>query len=396
MFLRTNVSLPAPSRDESEHSDRLREYIAAKINANGGSIHFADYMHHALYAPGLGYYSAGLQKFGAQGDFLTAPEISSLFSLCLARFIGKILEICGHGDVLEVGPGSGVMASDMWSHWRTQSTQPAHYFLLEVSADLRDRQRARLAAQAPKVFSRFRWLDDLPRSGFRGVVVANEVLDAMPVHLFDTKNDAVWERHVRTHGDQFVWEKVPISEGPVWERVQLLMDNWRADDVPEYQSEINLAMGLWLARAAPMLDQGVILVLDYGYTQREYYHSQRTQGTLMCYYKHHSHGNPLIYPGLQDITASIDFTALAGTAVACGLDVLGFTTQAHFLLSAGLGELMIHEGDSNEMVRLKRAQEAKKLLMPGEMGELIKVLVLGKNLPEDIPALHPFDLRSKL
>ena len=394
--MRINDRLPKPSREEMEHSDRVREYIAAKIHANGGIINFADYMHHALYAPGLGYYSAGLQKFGAQGDFLTAPEISSLFSLCIARFIEGVLTMLGNGDVLEVGPGSGVMASDMWSHWCTRSVQPTHHFLLEVSADLKARQRARIAAQSADVYSRIHWLDDLPRSGFRGVIVANEVLDAMPVHVFDSRNDAVWERHVRIQGNLLAWEPIPITEGPVSECVLSLMEHWRTDGVSEYQSEINFAMCLWLTRVAEMLDQGVILVLDYGYPRREYYHPQRSQGTLMCYYKHHGHSDPLIYPGLQDITASIDFTALADTALACGLDVLSFTTQAHFLLSTGLGELMAYEANDNEMLRLKRAQEAKKLLMPSEMGELIKVLVLGKNLPEDIPALHAFDLRSKL
>lgn len=394
----TSVTLPVPSQDEAEHSLRLRDYIVGQIKANGGAISFADYMHHTLYAQGLGYYSAGQRKFGVGGDFVTAPEISSLFSVCVAGFISTVLAEMGGGDVLEVGPGSGVMARDMGSYWHDQLLQPAHYFMLEVSPDLRHRQRVLLGEQVPDWAPRVHWLDDLPRRGFRGVVIANEVLDAMPVHLFVERDGAIYERYVRYHDSGFGWEDALLKAGPVWERIQSVAPHWRASVPcpPEYQSEVNLAMEAWLTRAAEMLDQGVLLIFDYGYTQREYYHAQRAMGTLMCYYRHRAHPDPLKYPGLQDITASVDFSALAHAAVRSGLDVLGFTTQAHFLLATGLGDQLVQDDISSDTRRWQRAQQAKKLLMPGEMGELVKVLVLGKNVSLDNPILCTFDLRHKL
>lgn len=394
----SNVTLPIPSRDEAEHSGRLRDYIVEQIKANGGAISFADYMHHALYARGLGYYSAGQRKFGAGGDFVTAPEISSLFSVCVAGFINTVLSEIGGGDVLEVGPGTGVMASDMGSFWRNQLSQPYNYFMLEVSPDLRDRQRAILEERTPDFAPRVHWVDDLPQRGFRGVVIANEVLDAMPVHLFTDRDGFVHERYVRFHDSGFGWENAPLRAGPVWERVQSVAPHWR-EGIPrpnEYQSEVNLAMEAWLARAAAMLDQGLLLILDYGYTQREYYHAQRAMGTLMCYYRHRAHSDPLIHPGLQDISSSVDFSALAHAAVRSELDVLCFTTQAHFLLATGLGDRLVEDDSCSDTGRWQRAQQAKKLVMPGEMGESVKVLLLGKNVSLNNPTLRTFDLRHKL
>lgn len=398
MSTKTNPTLPIPSRDEAEHSLRLRDYIIDQIKANGGAIPFADFMHHALYARGLGYYSAGQRKFGADGDFVTAPEISSLFSVCIARFISTVLAELGGGDVLEAGPGTGVMACDMGLYWAEQRSQPSHYFMLEVSPELRERQQTQLSQRSPDWARRVHWIDDLPRRGFRGVVVANEVLDAMPVHLFVEQDGFVHERYVRSDERVFGWENAPLSAGPVWERVQAVASHWR-NGIPRpavYQSEINLAMEAWLTRAAAMLEQGMLLFFDYGYTQREYYHEQRAMGTLMCYYRHRAHTDPLIHPGLQDITASVDFSALANAALRLGLDVLCYTTQAHFLLSTGLGDTLVEDNCSSDTQRWQRAQQAKKLIMPGEMGELVKVLVLGKNVSLDNPTLRTFDLRHKL
>jgi SAM-dependent MidA family methyltransferase len=366
------------------HSERLCVLIRNDIAANGGQITFARYMDLALYAPGLGYYSAGSHKLGEAGDFVTAPELSPLFSRCVARQCEQVLAHLGGGDILEVGAGSGVMAADVLAELEALDCLPGCYFILEVSADLRQRQQQMVAARVPHLAGRVYWLDALPVAGFQGVVLANELLDAMPVHVFGVAEKASYERYVACGDGRFIWSDGPLSDARLAERIVTLAEA-RGEFAPGYISEINLAAEAWLRSIAALLTRGMVLLIDYGFPRHEYYHAQRNAGTLMCHYRHRAHPDPLILPGLQDITAHVDFTALAEVASKVGLTVAGFTTQAYFLLSSGLNEMtgMSDPNDVRQHVLLM--QQVKKLTLPSEMGELFKVMALTRDV--DVPLL---------
>nr|WP_126457390.1 SAM-dependent methyltransferase [Sulfuriflexus mobilis] len=383
-------ALPAPGPEAAAHSERLQTYIKAEIQAQAGSIPFARFMELALYAPGLGYYSGGLHKFGREGDFTTAPEISALFSQSLAVQCAQVLAALGRADVLEAGAGSGVMAADILAELERLGQLPEHYFILELSGELRQRQQQTLQAKVPHLLEKVEWLDALPLPGFRGVVLGNELLDAMPVARFRIENGEVRELHVVLQGEGFAYQGRPAGKALLGAVRHI--EAQRGEPFAEgYESELNLAALGWLKSISEVMQQGLILFVDYGFPAHEFYHPQRTGGTLMCHYRHRAHPDPLILVGLQDITAHVDFTALAETAQACDLEVLGFTTQAHLLLSLGIEQRVAQAGDV-----LQAAQQIKQLVLPSEMGELFKAIAFGKGLGQSVNgALSGFSFQDQ-
>lgn len=357
--------LPSPGAQELARSRRLQERIVARIDAAGGWIPFDEYMQLALYEPGLGYYDAAGEKFGSRGDFVTAPEISPLFAQCLAAPVGEAFERLPR-HVLEFGAGTGALAQTLIRSLREQGCAPEAYLIVEVSADLRARQRERLAGLPVQ------WLDRLP-SGFEGVVVANEVLDVLPVRLFVSERDGVLERGV-SHSDgtlRFAGRSADDALAQDVERLASLAGPW-----PEgYGSELCPLAGHWLAGLAGCLRQGLVLLIDYGFPAHEYYHAQRAMGTLMCHYRQHAHADPLWLPGLNDITAHVDFSACAAAARRHGFELLGFTSQARFLLNCGLLDRLQSSGHATDPLQ---AAAAQRLLSEAEMGELFKVMALGR------------------
>jgi SAM-dependent MidA family methyltransferase len=372
--------LPIPSDDEQAHSERLQALIRDEIAAANGLITFARFMELALYAPGLGYYAAGARKFGEAGDFVTAPELSPLFSQCLAQQCQQLLRHLGGGAILEFGAGTGTMASDILLELERLGTLPDHYLILELSADLQQRQQETLRRRVPHLFARIEWLSALPAPGFKGVILANEVVDAMPVHLIRFEEQGAREGFVSWQEGRFVWCDRPLSTPELQQQIATLQLELDAENFCRgYTSEINLVQRGWIRSLAGLLEQGVALIIDYGFPRHEYYHPERTGGTLMCHYRHRAHADPLILVGLQDITAHVDFTALAEAALDCGLEVLGYTGQAQFLLANGLGERIAAIDQSDARRYLEITQQVKKLTLPNEMGELFKVLALGRN-----------------
>lgn len=369
--------LPAPDPAARAHGERVLGLIHHEIDAAGGCMDFARYMDLVLHAPGLGYYSAGSVKFGAAGDFITAPELSPLFGACLARQVAEVLDAMGGGEVMEIGAGSGALAVTLLAELERLGVAPERYLILETSAELRERQAANLRQAVPTMAERVVWLERLPDQGFRGVMLANELLDAMPVHRL-VRNDegALLEACVRREGAGLDWDFRAPVDARLTERVDTIVS--ALDHVvfdPGYCFEINLAMEGWLASAAAALERGMILLIDYGYSRREYYHPERRAGTLMCHYRHRAHDDPLILPGLQDITAHIDFTALAEAGWQCGLELCGYTTQAWFLFGCGLQDLASQRMSSaSTLDAAKIAQQVQRLVLPGEMGEKFKVI----------------------
>jgi SAM-dependent MidA family methyltransferase len=374
--------------DALAHSENVAAHLREQIAQAGGWIPFSQWMHEALYAPGLGYYAAGLAKLAhreslhvpqaAVGDFVTAPELSPAFGYTLARQAFDVIKQQDCPAILEFGAGSGQLAHDVLTELAKLGCHP-NYFILEVSADLRERQQTRLSPWASQV----QWLDKLP-SAFEGVVLANEVLDAMPVHLVGWADDgSVFERGVALQQNQFTWQDKPANDA----LTAALTAKMPA--LPGYVTEINLAAQYWVAQFSDWLNWGVALVIDYGFTEREYYHPQRTEGTLMCHIQHRSHANPLILPGLQDITAHVDFSAMANAAYDAGLDVMGYTSQARFLLNAGLLEIL-------PSLSAPAQTGIDKLLSEAEMGELFKVLAVGRGVETELTGFSRSDRRHQL
>ena len=374
-----HTDLPLPTAAAAAHARRLRRLVDAEITAAAGAIDFRRYMELVLYAPGLGYYSAGARKFGAAGDFMTAPEMGPLFARCLARQCRQILEQTGGGVILEVGAGSGVMAADLLLELECLGSLPDRYLVLEVSADLRQRQRALLEACIPVLLDRVHWLDTLPVEPINGVIVANEVLDALPVHRIATDGDRVHGLGVERVDDGYRWCELPLHtdvQSRCGELLALLPGRYPHG----CRTEVSLDVAPWVASFGALLGRGAILVCDYGYPRREYYHEQRLDGTLRCQYRHRVHGDPFLYPGLQDISAAVDFTAVAGAAVGAGLAVAGFTTQAHFLLGCDIEAVAapLLQGDTRQRVSVSR--QIQLLTLPAGMGEMVKVMALGRGL----------------
>lgn len=387
-----DAELPMPGAEALEHSRRLKDRVRTEIESTGGSISFRRYMEMILYEPGLGYYSAGARKFGKQGDYVTAPEWSSLFSLCMARQCAEILQAMGGGVILELGAGSGVMACDLVRELSTIGALPDEYWILETSADLRERQQQLLRSRLPDYEERVCWLDELPDSRIQGVILANEVLDAHPVHRIELSRGKIHELHVAWSAGGFNWKRTPPSPELGAAAARLL--SRVADDLPDgYRTEINTGLQSWLASLADLLEAGVILLLDYGYPRHEYYHPQRHDGTLQCHYRHRVHSDPFFHPGLQDISTAVDFTAVSEAGFSAGLDLYGFTTQAHFLMGCGLTGMLSAPVDRD---RIELARQATILTLPGEMGEQIKAMALGRKAAGPLLGFSVADHRHRL
>lgn len=363
--------------------------LLERIRAAGGWLPFEQWMQAALYAPGLGYYSAGSTKLHRAGDFTTAPETSPLFGQALAHQVAEILEASGAHMVLEFGAGSGALAASLLPALQDMDL-PVSYQILEVSADLRARQRDRLAPWKDQVH----WLDALPQA-FTGCVLANEVLDAMPAILFE------WTVHDTPALLGVAPETRPQASEPFcWATTDAPKDlaaliGHRTPHVPGYRSELNPQAEAWVRNLGQWLKKGAALIIDYGFPRAEYYHPQRHQGTLMCHFRHHAHGEPLVLAGLQDITTHVDFTAMADAALEGGLDVLGYTSQARFLLNAGLMELIQAHGDDPAQ-RVRQLTELNVLLSEAEMGELFKVLAVGRGMEPPLRGFLQGDRRDRL
>ena len=371
------VTLPHPDPEAAEHSARLTEHIRSEIIANGGWISFARYMELALYAPGLGYYAAGTRKFGEAGDFITAPELSPLFGRTLARQVDQVMEYSSP-NILELGAGSGKLAADLLGELERLGRLPERYSILEVSADLRERQQKFLQERVPQLYERMNWLDALPET-FSGAVIANEVLDALPVHVVHWQDSAITERGVASGDQGFVWQESEITDAA-------LLDAAEKINVPDgYVSEICLAARGLVNSLAAMLEQGVMLFIDYGFGAREYYHPQRSKGTLMCHYRHHVHDDPFFLPGLQDVTAHVNFTDIADCGLDAGLELLGYTSQGNFLINCGIAAFLRESDAENLRKHLPVSAQLQKLTSPAEMGELFKVMALGRNVEIPLP-----------
>jgi SAM-dependent MidA family methyltransferase len=382
------ATLPAPGAEAAQHSARLTEYIRADIAGNGGWIPFARYMELALYAPGLGYYTAGANKFGEAGDFITAPELSPLFGRTLALQAAEIMtDSAPH--ILELGAGSGKLAMDMLAELERLGRLPDSYSILEVSADLRERQQARLRDDLPHLLGRVHWLDALPEK-FSGAIIANEVLDALPVHMLHWRDSAITERGVSSGEDSFVWEERAIGDAALLEAAEQI--TVPDDDV----SEICLAARGLINSLAQRLEQGAMLFIDYGFGAREFCHPQRSTGTLMCHYRHHAHDDPFFLPGLQDITAHVNFTDIAECGIDAGLELMGYTTQAFFLLNCGIADLLKDTPPENVRDYLPLSAQLQKLTSPAEMGELFKVIALGKKMANPLTGFARGDMTRLL
>jgi len=366
------TQLPEPGALARAHGERVSALIRAEIERAGGWVSFARFMELALYAPGLGYYAAGSTKLGEAGDFITAPELSPLFGATLATQVAELLAQTG-GGILELGAGSGRLAVDLLAGLRDHNCVPERYQILEISPDLAQRQRGTLAQFVPGLLDRVEWIDSLPPA-FSGVVLANEVLDALPIHLLAWKQAMIYERGVSLEQSSFDWSERPLPPGPLRDAASAI-----AVEAP-YLTEISLAVPALVNALGTVLRQGALLFIDYGFGRAEYYHPQRSQGTLMCHYRHHAHGDPLFLPGLQDITAHVDFTSVAEAGIDAGLTLLGYTTQARFLVNAGITQLLQKCSPEHTQTYLPAAAAVQKLLSPAEMGELFKVIALGRGI----------------
>jgi SAM-dependent MidA family methyltransferase len=375
------MSLPTPAADALAQSERLSERIAATIRAAGGWLPFARYMELALYAPGLGYYSGGARKFGPGGDFITAPELTPLFGQALAAQVEQVMRM-SQPQVIEVGAGTGLLAADLLRELERRGCVPERYAILELSGELRERQFDTLAHKTPHLAGRVCWLDALPER-CAGAIVANEVLDVMPVHLVVARDGRLFERGVALdRTGRPCWADRP-AEGAVASAARAL--GLPMPGAGEYVSELNLAARAWVAGWAERLEAGALLLVDYGYPRAEYYLPSRSSGTLLCYYRHRAHGDPFLWPGLNDITAFVDFTAVAEAAHDAGLDVLGYASQAAFLLNCGVLECLARRGPRESADYIRAARAVQRLTTPQEMGELFKVLAVGRGI--DAPLL---------
>lgn len=375
--------LPEPGADERAHSDRLLTHLREMIAAHG-PMPFSQYMERCLYAPGLGYYSAGATKFGESGDFVTAPELGDLFARCVARTLGPVLEMLGDGaDFLELGGGSGAFAETVLLALAAERQVPRRYLILEPSADLRERQRERLANALPaELFACVHWLDRPPEEAWRGVLFANEVIDALPTTRFTLRGGEVYEEYVALDGEGRLMRVDRPADMLVSGAVRHLERDLDTTFADGYRSEVLPQLPYWMQAVAGSLDAGVMLFIDYGYVRREYYQEDRRDGTLMAHYRHHAHADPLHLPGLNDLTASVDFTALAEAGNQAGFGVAAYLPQAHFLIGAGLQQAFeeAYADAPDEAARYRLSQQVKKLTLPDQMGERFQAMVLARGL----------------
>jgi SAM-dependent MidA family methyltransferase len=385
---------PTLNDAQAAHVTRMTEYLAGQIAAADGWLCFERFMDIALYTPGLGYYSAGARKIGADGDFTTAPEISPLFGACVARQCSEVLRALGLGSILEIGAGSGRLAADILSRLEALGQLPEHYFILEISADLKERQRRHFERRLPHLLERVHWLDQPPQQSFDGVILANEVLDALPVARFRWHTDRVEELGVVLDDGRFAWEPRAASPavGAACRRLAEAGGDWDDGYVSEYCPRLTA----WTHAVTRSLRSGAVFWFDYGLPRPQYYLPERHEGTLMCHFQQRAHGDPLRYPGLQDITAWVDYTLLAEASRAAGFTLAGFTTQAHFLAGLGIDREMqsIAGDDANQFARL--VNQARQLMLPGEMGERFKAMAWLRGLDLPLAGFVLQDLRHTL
>lgn len=382
------ANLPTPGPDAIAHSECLSELIRRDIATQGGWIPFSRFMELALYAPGLGYYTAGARKFGEAGDFTTAPELSALFGRTLAKQLIEVMQ-ASTPHIIELGAGSGKLALDILTELEKRDALPESYSILEVSADLRERQQDLIQARLPHLASRVQWLDVLPEK-ICGAVIGNEVLDALPVHLIHWSGGRILERGVCYNGATFAWQdRIPDNAA--------LLDIAKDINVPDdYLSEVSLAARGLIASLSERMEKGVLLFIDYGFGSAEYYHPQRSRGTLMCHYRHHSHDDPFYLLGLQDITSHVDFTAIAEAAIDHGAHFLGYTSQAHFLINNGVTDLLSEVSPEDVRAYAPLSSQLQKLTSPAEMGELFKVIALGKGMEGPLAGFLRGDMSRRL
>lgn len=393
-------SLPAPDASALAQSEQLRTVIRAEMDAHQGWLSFRRYMELALYAPMWGYYVGHNRKFGRSGDFVTAPEISPLLARCLARCCEDVLTQLNGGMILELGAGSGALAAHLLQELAVLDALPERYLILEISPDLRRRQEERLATLDAQLRQRVRFITELPNDGtFSGLMLANEVLDAMPVERFcvwpDTPDLRIAQLGVVMHNGTFDWQSRPAPLA-LQQHIEYLYQESGSGWPAAYHSEYNPLLAPWIRALADSLHQGLLVLIDYGYPRREYYAPQRTQGTLLGYYRHRVVQDLLLWPGLVDLTAHVDFTAVAEAGLDNALELIGYTTQAWFLLDAGLEQVLAASPTDSMAAQLAQANEAKRLTLPGEMGERFQVMGLGRGLNAPIRGFNGQDLRSRL
>jgi SAM-dependent MidA family methyltransferase len=382
--------LPPLSADEERHEAAVRRELQARISASGGWLPFDEYLRVALYAPGLGYYSAGSIKLGREGDFVTAPELSPLFGRALARQCAEVLQAVG-GSILELGAGSGALAGVLLASLQEIGVLPERYQILETSADLSARQRERLLKLPAQLSARVHWLEQLPEGPLTGIILANEVADALPFRRFAVANSGYVERGVALSESGGLM----LSDRPALAALVSELERIAPAGLPDgYESELCPLLDGWIASLAAALARGMILLTDYGLPRREYYHPQRLHGTLRCYFRHRAHDDALLHPGLQDITAWVDFTRVAEAATEAGLELPGYCTQAAFLLANGIEADVAAARSTVERARM--AAEARQLLLPGEMGESCKAIALSRDLGMPLRGFALQDLRRAL
>jgi SAM-dependent MidA family methyltransferase len=394
---KSNNILPEPPDELKSHSLKLAQAIHARIQTEG-PIPFSQYMEMALYEPGLGYYSAGLQKFGEGGDFVTAPQLGDVFARCLAGQIGQLGETLDEYEIIEAGAGTGVLAADLLKALENDHP-PARYRILERSAHLRQVQTETLQQAVPHWMDRISWLGEPPVDSWQGVFLANEVLDALTVERFCLDAGGIKQMCVSGEPGGFSWIRGDCPQ-LLQKQVQALFTSLGQTPPDGYCSELNASLPAWLEAVTGSMKNGIALLIDYGYTRRDYYQPRRRDGTLICHYQHRAHNDPFLWPGLNDISASVDFTALAEAAGACGLDVSGYTTQAMFLLGCGLENILAQTTSLSERQRLKVNNQVRSLTLPGEMGERFQVMALSRgidpDLSENLAGFALSDLRYRL
>ncbi len=371
---KTESGLPLPDADSAAHSRRVIDHVHKVIEESGGSLSFAEYMQEVLYAPALGYYCAGSTKLGPDGDFVTAPEISPLFGYVLARQAAFVLDQLGGGDLLEPGAGSGALAASILSKLAELDALPDRYLILEVSAELRERQEEHLRKVLPELIDRVNWVVEIP-TGFSGVVLANEVADAIPVERFRMDDGKVMQARVVRSDDTFAWqydsapETLSVAVADIQSAIGRRLENG-------FESEVSLGLYHWVGDLCRSMARGMFLLIDYGVTRREYYAPDRSTGWLRCHFRHFAHSDPLILSGIQDLTAWVDFTTVALSASSSGMDVAGFTTQAGLLMNGGLEAELAGFADLTVEQQVELSRQVKLLTLPAEMGENFKCIGL--------------------
>ncbi|NNF16607.1 MAG: SAM-dependent methyltransferase [Gammaproteobacteria bacterium] len=377
-------SLPMPAAAALAQSDALVARICARAKEQGGRLTLGDYIHAALYEPGLGYYVSGQRKFGESGDFVTAPELGSVFANCCARAFSRVIRQLAEPVIVELGAGTGQFAHDVMLALDRSGALPLRYEILEVSPQLVAQQRQLIATLPDRLADRVMWLDAVPREAFDGIVFGNEVIDAMPIERFCWRGgDSIQQDCVVESNGKLQLISAPASAA-IAERVTELHAQQGDWPVP-YVSELRPGLGDWLHSVTAGLRRGVAMFVDYGTHAGEYYHAQRTSGTLLCHYQHRAHTDVMRWPGLQDITAWVDFSALYRAATMLGFDLDGYTSQAHFLIDSGLDAVVGAEfSDAGYVQQVQLSAEVRRLTLPGEMGERFKVAAFRRDMEQGV------------